>query len=123
MPIYEFLCSCGHKTESILWLQERGDWMPCESCGLAARLVPSLPSDLNNKSYKGPCFTGTYSEKQQFMRQNGLKEAGDAVGGSKETALSDSYTKGYEEHRKKAQENLTKNLDKVIQKTAKDFNF
>lgn len=124
MPIYEFLCTdknCNHKTESIFWIQENIPPMVCEKCGKEATRVLSLVSNLFQKRYEGPCFTGSYSEKQQWMKENNLKEAGDALGGSKETSLSDHYKKSVEQHKEKANKSFEKSFSKAVEKTAKDF--
>lgn len=126
MPIYEFLCSdefCGHKTESIFWIKENAQTIKCEKCGKDAHKVPSLVSDLFNKHYSIPSagFEGSYSEKQQFLRENNLQESGDAVGGSKETAITDHYAKQKQEHKVKAENSFKSAFNKAVEKTAKDF--
>lgn len=126
MPIYEFICGddvCAHKTETIFWIKEREDIISCEKCGKDAHLIPSLCSNLFNKQYDMPAhgFKGNYSELQQWKKSNGYQDAGDAVGGSKETALSDSYRKALDERKKKQDIELRNKLNTVVEKTIKDF--
>lgn len=129
MPIYEFLCSdqfCNHKTESIYSIANSPNIIKCEVCGKDAKKVPSLISDLHNRQYDMPNagpngFKGSYSEKQQFLREHNLKEAGDTVGGSRETAMQDHYKQGLKDYKARADASFKKSFADAVKKTTSEM--
>jgi len=90
MPLYEYRCRlCNRITESIFKIGDKPADIQCEHCHGPAEYVVSLCSDLGTKYYSIPNafkepFFGSYADKKKKMKEEGLIEAGDRVGGSRD---------------------------------------
>lgn len=86
MPIYEYVCEvCGERTEELLPVRDRAVPGPCR-CGGWRRLTPSkVHLDLLEPYFDEGlgCDIESAGHRRKVLRERGLIEAGDRVGGSR----------------------------------------
>lgn len=72
MPIYEYRCACGHVTEELRRIGERGTSAACEHCGSTASLVISRTHSPPDGVYSYAPNLGT--EESFERKRNAIKE-------------------------------------------------
>lgn len=42
MPLYEFECENGHRSERFYRISDKPEWLLCDECGKSARQIPAI---------------------------------------------------------------------------------
>lgn len=96
MPTYDLLCQhCEHQQPDV-W-RRWPDWGVCPECG--SRDVQPLPSLFATDSWGGPKYIqslgktfDTRSDLKKELKRCGFTEAGDRVGGARDTITKRIYS-------------------------------